>query len=355
MKEIVLFKNIRRIFLLLVLLLSPSCKQHPSDITAVCELMPDATYSLKWETFPPIEGVVKIFESSNPDSFPATPVYEENIASKYKTVLATPRTRSFFRLVFNKRQSIIVANRIIPMHGIPNFRDFGGYFTRDNRQIRWGRLFRSGSFSGATAHDAYLLKMLRLKTFIDFRTEQEHRYYPNRIQPAQVYNLPLKGSEPDTFFDEILSKRTSAANILTYDYNTTALLLENNSEYFAKMFDVLLDENNYPVCLSCFAGKDRSALAAALVLLALGVDEETVLEDYMLSNQYIDYGSLVWFADALADDMQESITALYSSHEETLRNIFNILKKDGSINIYLEKKLKLTPKKREQLQKILLY
>jgi protein-tyrosine phosphatase len=132
-------------------------------------------------------------------------------------------------------------------------------------------------------------------------------------------------------------------------------MLENNTDYLIRMFDLLLDEKNYPVIFTCSLGKDRSAIASALILAALDVDEETILEDYLLSISLINYRGLVSDAESYSSDIQQPITALYGVHPETIRYAFELIRTNyGSMQNYLEKELNLTAEKREKLKNILL-
>jgi protein-tyrosine phosphatase len=222
-------------------------------------------------------------------------------------------------------------------------------------------MYRSGSLTMATAYDRKLLSQLNVKTLIDLRTEREAYYYPITLHATlfnrpQLYSLPLRGNGYDIFFDEILSQKMKLQNILDYDRDVFSFILENNTDYFIQLFDILLDEKNYPVVIYCFLGKDRTAIVSALILAALGVEEETILADYLLSNDLIDYHALVRDADAFTIDIQKTITALYSAHAETIRNAWDrIISHYGSVDNYLEKELNLTARKREKLKTILLY
>jgi protein-tyrosine phosphatase len=242
------------------------------------------------------------------------------------------------------------------MQGIFNFRDLGGYINKENKQLYWGKLYRSGSLAMAAKHDLRFLGKLGIETIIDLRTEKESYSYPNKFKAPQIYNLPLRGNRYDIFFDEILSQKMKRKDILIYDQNVFSFLLLNNTDYFIKMFDILLEENNYPVVIYCSLGKDRTAIASALILAALEVDEETIVEDYLLSNDLINYHSLVQNADLYPIEVQETITALFSAQKETIKYSLELLKDNyGSINDYLEKELKLTHRKREKLKNLLLY
>jgi protein-tyrosine phosphatase len=352
------FMSNKLLFPFLYLTLFIGCAKEEPQLSAACDLMPNGTYLIKWETFPPLYGTVKGYESARPDSFDlSSPVFEQDIQTGYKSVLAMPAvSRTYFKLVFNRQYSIIAAERTIPTQGIFNFRDLGGYYTKDNKQMQWGKIYRSGSLAMATGYDRSVLAHLGIKTIIDLRTEKESYYYPTKFHAPQVCNLPLRGNGHDIFFDEIISQKMRLPDIMAYDRDVFSFILENNTDYFIKMFDILLDEKNYPVVIYCFLGKDRAAIASALILAALGVDDETIAGDYLLSNELIDYHALVRDADAFTIDIQQAITALYSAHAETIRYSAELIKANyGSVDNFLEKELHLTHKKREKLKSLLLY
>ena len=350
-KKILLFVSYLTIFV-------SSCTKEKPEIRAACELTSSGTYLIKWEAFPPIEGTVKIYESFRSDFFDLnSSISEQNINVGYKSVLAKPTyNRSYFKLVFNKKYSIITAERVIATSKIFNFRDLGGYYNRENKQTQWGRLYRSSSLAMAGERDIAILNQLGIKTMIDFRTEKENISYPVKYHAEQVFSFPLRGNNYNIFFDKILSGKMRRGDVVVYQQDVLSFILENNTDYFIKMFDILLDENNYPVVFYCSLGKDRSAIAAALIFAALGIDRETIINDYLLSNNLIDPYSLVKNADKFNYQVQETIIALFSANKEVFNYAFKRIEKDyGSIPDYLEKELKLTKKKREKLKEILLY
>ncbi len=346
------------LFFFIYLILFTNCAKENPHVNAVCELMLNGTYLIKWETFPPMEGTVKMYESQCPDSFNLnSPIAEQNIETGYQRVLAMPNyMRTYFKLVFNKKYPIVTTDRTIPMQGIFNFRDLGGYFNEGNKQIQWGKLYRSGSLGMANKQDIDVLNKLGIETIIDLRTERESYSYPNKFKAPQVYNLPLRGNPHDIFFDEILSQKMKREDILAYDQDVFSFVLENNTDYFIKMFDILLEEKNYPIVIYCSLGKDRTAIASALILAALNVNFDMIMDDYLLSNNLINYRSLIRNADMYPFEVQETITALFRAHKETIHYAFDLLKSNyGSIDNYLEKELELTYRKREKLKDIMLY
>jgi protein-tyrosine phosphatase len=232
----------------------------------------------------------------------------------------------------------------------------GGYPNKNKQQTQWGKLYRSGTLALANIYDVRILNQLKIKTIIDFRTERDSYSHPLKYQTEQVFNFPLRGNNYNAFFDKILSEKMKRGDVIVYSQDVVSFLLENNSDYFIKMFDILLDENNYPIIFFCSLGKDRSAVAAALILSALDVDRETIFNDYLLSNDLINFPALVKNADLFKPQVQETITALFSANKEFLAYALDRVEKDyGSMQNYLEKELKLTSKKREKLKSLLLY
>jgi protein-tyrosine phosphatase len=163
---------------------------------------------------------------------------------------------------------------------------------------------------------------------------------------------------PTFFFDKILSGEMKKGDVKVRLQDAMASLLDENSDYYINMFDILLDKRNYPIVMNCSMGKDRSGIASALILAALGVDWEQIVNDFLLSNDLIDYNSFFINMEMYKDevDIQETMTAMLRSYRETITWPFEMItKKYGSVDKYLEQELKLTPQKREKLKEIMLY
>ena len=350
-------------FSVLSLLLFSYCTQEKPDIRVVCETVPSGNYVIKWETFPPMEGSVKIYESSVPDSFNlASPIAETEISNGVKDIFFVQTAkRSYFKLVFNKKYSVVTAERVIPMQNVFNLRDLGGYYTATGKQIQWGKLYRSSSLARASAQDEKSLINMGIRTVIDFRTDNERHDFPSKYIAAQTFNFPLRGNPNNASFDRILSKKMKAGDVKVYAQDIFSFILENNSDYFIKMFDILSDATNYPILFHCSLGSDRSGVASALILAALDVDMDQIFNDYMLTNEQIDFNS--YFSNLSKEniflqdpDIQETFTALCRVHKETITYSFDeILKEYATLDNYFNSALKLTFKKREKLKEILLY
>ena len=147
-------------------------------------------------------------------------------------------------------------------------------------------------------------------------------------------------------------------DVIIAQQDNLSFVMEHNADYFEQMFDILTDKTNYPVVICCALGKDKTGVASALVLSALGIGREQIISDFLLSNQLIDYdiflpNTEVYFSDY---DVQETMTAMLSAHQEVITYILDRINKQyGSMSKFLENEVKLTPQKKEKLKEMLLY
>ena len=177
-------------------------------------------------------------------------------------------------------------HRKIVLDGTSNTRELGGYKTEDGRSLKWGVLYRSDKLSELTDADQEYLLQLGIKRVIDFRSSEEKQNEPDQLPSTLKYvEMPIEA-------DGAIRPKVEA--ILKGDLNEDvgAILVETNKEFISdfsgvyKGFIESLIENQEPTLFHCTAGKDRAGFAAALVLLAVGVPEKIVIEDYMKTNKY---------------------------------------------------------------------
>jgi len=181
--------------------------------------------------------------------------------------------------------------RVIHLKGTTNTRDIGGYQAGDLSVLRWGEVFRSDTLSRLTAGDFQKLEAMGLKTVIDLRTQKEHDEAPTRWQgehPPRFFHFPV-GDSSDKWFTAqrhmMKKNRFTGEQALEHMVEGYRLFADEGTASFRKMMQVVLDESNWPVLIHCSAGKDRSGIAVALIMEALGVDHETILQDYLLTNK----------------------------------------------------------------------
>jgi protein-tyrosine phosphatase len=177
------------------------------------------------------------------------------------------------------------AARLMPLEGGLNFRDLGGYRTADGRRVRRGRLYRSGSLSGLTQADCAQLTDLGLRTVCDLRTTSERTREPNLwVEAAALahwtrdYEMSF-GELRRVMAERLDADRARRAMITVYEQ----LPFEQAPAYSELFRRIAAGE--IPLVFHCSAGKDRAGTAAALILSALGVPRETVVADYLLSDE----------------------------------------------------------------------
>lgn len=181
--------------------------------------------------------------------------------------------------------------RRLAFSGAQNFRDLGGYKTEDGRTVRWGLLYRSDALSKLTQTDLKFIAALNLNRIIDFRSGHEKEAEPNRFPPAtttRYIEIPILDSSTRVWHEsrEEFIKSLKKLDAAHYMKETNTEFITRFTPEFRKFFLELLAASGRPVLFHCAAGKDRTGFAAAVILRMLGVPLETVMEDYLLSNQY---------------------------------------------------------------------
>lgn len=326
-------------------------------IASVVEKNRDGNFLLKWEVSPDVDGKIDIYSSMSDTSIrDFTPIQTKLVEDQF--ALLNPSgsgLREFFLLRTGGVTSGIISNRYIEMDNILNFRDIGGYFTAEEKQLKWGKIYRSGHLSNANLFDQDKLKRLGIKTIIDFRTEEDRKAHPYFVN-IQKINIPIVPGDISSFKKEMLENNFTRSETIIFMQDAYKEMVENNADKYAEMFDILVDENNYPVLITSFLGKDRTGIAAALLLYALGVPEYTVEEDYLASNKYIDPKKTINYPGTLPESVQESMTALFSANSAYLNYALDYIKETyGSIDNYLEKKVRVSKGKVILLRKLMLY
>ena len=186
----------------------------------------------------------------------------------------------------------------IGLYDVQNARDLGGYKTTDGRIVKTGLLIRSGRLSNASKEDIHILKDLyHLNAVVDFRIIRERIDSPDvKIDGVTYYTLPLvddkspmvggvhkrsaNNQNPLSYFIEVIKQGHGKSDMYVKLFKS-----ERFQKGMTSFFQILLNnDGEHSILWHCAAGKDRAGSAAALTLLALGVDKETVLTDFDLSN-----------------------------------------------------------------------
>jgi protein-tyrosine phosphatase len=179
-------------------------------------------------------------------------------------------------------------DRHIPLAGQPNFRDLGGYASGDGRRVKWGAVYRSGELSQLSDGDVGKLGDLGIRTVVDFRSPEEVSARGDGRLPSgtRIFALPIASS--DMFAKLIPMFLEGDFSQVPPDLleKVNRMLVSEFTEEYASLLRALSDPANRPLVFHCTQGKDRAGFGAAMVLSALGVPWETVVEDYLLSNHF---------------------------------------------------------------------
>ncbi len=245
------------------------------------------------------------------------------------------------------------------LDSVANFRDFGGYDTEDGRRVARGRLFRSGLLCDLDAADQGRLADFGLRLVCDLRSQEECTATPTpplACSPRHVH-LPI---EP--------GKRLAAlpldAKGVTPEQRAGRLetiyveLAEDHAHVYAEYFDELLNLETGASLVHCTAGKDRTGFAAAVLLRCLGVSESTVMQDYLRTNDTLDFGRFIAprlkqfynldFTPEYAKDVAQARASFLDAAFAALDATW------GSFDTYLERGLGMTESRRARLEALYL-
>ncbi|MCZ2102793.1 MAG: tyrosine-protein phosphatase [Burkholderiales bacterium] len=175
-------------------------------------------------------------------------------------------------------------SRALTLDGASNFRDLGGYGAADGRRLRWRTLFRSDHLAALTPQDTAQLAQLGLARAVDFRGREERAAQPYELASVRYQSVPIEPTVVRRYRELVArGERLDVAQAERLMRETYLGFVADDAPQFGAFFAQLL-EGDAPLVFHCTAGKDRTGFAAALLLLALGVSREVVMQDYLLTN-----------------------------------------------------------------------
>jgi protein-tyrosine phosphatase len=175
--------------------------------------------------------------------------------------------------------------RHLDLTGASNFRDLGGYPTRDGRIVRWRQIFRSNHLGHLTDDDVAVLRELGVRSAFDFRGSEERTAALCAVPEISVHSLPVEPTVVATL------RAIAAGTPLSTDHAVEVMrdsyrnYVQKNTHHYRTLFSHLL-QDRAPLVIHCTAGKDRTGFACALILHTLGVAEDVISEDYLLTNRF---------------------------------------------------------------------
>jgi len=255
-------------------------------------------------------------------------------------------------------------SRIMPLASVKNFRDMGGYTASDGRSIRRGKLFRSGHLSEMTEECAIKLLSKDIGTVIDFRSDSEKKRHPVRWPAAwtpDYKSFSIGGNAAawiQEMYDRLRETDFPAEELreqLLEAFRTIPIV---NKAGLRAFFDCLVDNHKgNAVLFHCTAGKDRTGIAGALLMNALGIDHDQIMEDFLLTNTAVDLPArsievAEWLSAKSGRTIQpKDVLPMVGVEAEFMRNCYNVIEEtSGTIENYLQQEMGLTPQRRDKLK-----
>ncbi len=326
-------------------------------INATCEENNVGNHILRWNISPVISGTMKVYASPLPDTLLSrVPVGMAKISDKRVTIISdNPSQRTYYTLVFNDKYTVKVAKRYLPLSGVQNFRDLGGYHSmHSDKDMRWGMLYRSAQIDTFDSATRRTMKSLGIRTVIDLRSSEEAASKPDPSE-FKVVSIPIAAGNLPVILKELISGQVKSDTINRIAERVNRSLASDFQKEYKQMFDVLLDRSNYPILIHCTSGKGRTGFASALIMAALNVNEDLIMADYQLSNSCFDIRKAFKIGERMPVNIQEAITTLFSAREAYLDAAWDeALREYGSIPAYLQKGIGLSPEDIEKLRSLLL-
>lgn len=245
--------------------------------------------------------------------------------------------------------------------GTINFRDMGGYNTASGGRVRSTCLFRSGHLADAEPAAQSTIAKLGISLVCDFRIEDERNEQPNRhhvswqTKSVQLPIWPVGTPGVDNTVARLLSGEINIDAAMKDQTGAYREFVREQSLQFSKMFEAILTEKHTSVLLHCSAGKDRTGIASALLLTALGVKRSDARRDYLLTTE--GYGARAqtqfyvdkyWAAHLAKHETeprctQDDVRRLFSVQPEKIDAAFDEMRiVSGSVEHYLRDALALT-------------
>jgi protein-tyrosine phosphatase len=252
----------------------------------------------------------------------------------------------------------------VTLEGAPNFRDLGGLRTIDGRTVRQGVIFRSEGPAHFNRNDVATLTSLGIRTICDLRSEGERQAHPNEwcgqgplLNIDIDIDLRVAGNEAW----ELLRANPSVEGVraaMVFNYRALGRAMEAP---FRTLVDHLIDRRAVPVLVHCTGGKDRTGVIIALLLHALGVPNDAIVEDYVLSTRFAGGPRFVpvirrMFADLdIADpppDAVQLIAGVEASYLDAAMEA--LLSESRTLDRFFEERIGLDASRRAVLQEMCL-
>ena len=232
----------------------------------------------------------------------------------------------------------------------PNFNIDGASNFRVLPHVKPGTLYRSDHLGALNADDARQIQSLGIRRVLDLRGVDERVSAECLVPDVTVHSLAIEPTIVQVLHDLMSAgHKLTAPEVVAHMQDTYRGFVRQNSHRFAELFRHLL-ESNEPTVFHCTAGKDRTGFAAALILRSLGVSDEDVMRDYLLTNEVLRMPEASRFGLA-----QDVAAVLWRVQPEFLDAAFEAVDQDyGGLEEYFRKGLGLGEVERKRMRDLYL-
>jgi protein-tyrosine phosphatase len=239
--------------------------------------------------------------------------------------------------------------QFVPIDGVRNFRDFGGYTSRHGTLVKRGHLFRSGNYATISQPGLNAFRAAKIQIVIDLRRGQERVNSPSQLHDAQVETIfsSLGDGDGVTLAPHLQFIRDGDLSVEgCHDHMLSSYRRipwePQHGETFRKTFEKLA-QGHGPLVIHCAAGKDRTGILCGLILHTLGVTQDDIMHDYLLTNKVpLDTPWLNDYARRMSEMFDKQIDPLtllpmLGVHRDFLELAWEEMsRRDGGLDGYLD-------------------
>lgn len=329
--------------------------------TASANRNPQGKISIAFESTKPVD--LYWTDEANPNTKNRT-LIKKNVTSPI--TIDDPlqaKKRIYFILQADGQKPFLFGERTLPIIGLNNFRDFGGYIGAEGRRVKWGQFYRSNHLHGLRPNAQEYIRALGINTIIDYRSENEIKTSPNAsVGEKQTLHLDASAqtaelaaqfaAEPsnedraliESVMRDIPKELVNGQGEQVLEQYRNFVLSEKSKNSFRQMLKALLDPNNNPSIQHCRGGKDRTGYGVLLIQIMLGVSEEDIIDDYMLTHaNRLERNKIKMDAyRAITDneDVLGYLLSLIDTRESFIQEIFKTMRAvSGSPENYIKEQL----------------
>ncbi|OCG24696.1 protein-tyrosine-phosphatase [Gilliamella sp. wkB108] len=336
-------------------------------------------------------NLVVTFDSSDQQSMDLYWTEESNAHTQNKTLIgknvkspvifADPlqaKKRIYLILQSQGQHPILFGERTLPITGLNNFRDFGGYEGNNGKRIKWGVFYRSNHLHGLKPDAQSYIQALGIKTIIDYRSDNEIKNSPNtNIGEKQTLHLNASAqtaelaaqfaADPsdedralvESVLRDIPRELVNGQGEQVLEQYRNFVLSDKSKNAYKQMLQVILNPNNSPSIQHCRGGKDRTGYGVLLIQIMLGVSESDIIYDYMLTHDNrLERNKIKMQAYRKITDNEDVLGYLLSlidTRESFVKEILDTMKKlSGTPSNYIKQELGFTDQDFQTMQHLYL-